>query len=113
MSTKVLFAVVIAFSSYLFSQTNPAGSSKKSTFSGTYTLRTDQKPQVQSIEVKGGNIYQEDGILSCRSECEVTFGGVLLKADEVDFSPPTGEASARGNVRIRALPVRSADTRQP
>jgi lipopolysaccharide assembly outer membrane protein LptD (OstA) len=112
MNAKVLFAIVILFSSYLFSQTNPAGSSAKSTFTGTYTLRTDQKPQVQSIQVKGVSVYQEDGILSCRSECEVTLGNVLLKADEVDFRTYTGECEARGNVRIKALPVSTGDTRQ-
>jgi lipopolysaccharide assembly outer membrane protein LptD (OstA) len=113
MNAKVLLAVVIFFSPLLFSQANPPGSSNKSTFTGTYTLRTDAKQQVQNIEVKGISVYSENGILSCRAECEVTLGSVLLKADEVDFHPNTGEAEARGNVKIKALPVKLADTRQP
>ena len=111
MNAKVLFAVVIFFGLFLFSQTNPAGSSNKSTYTGTYTLRTDEKVQLQSIEVKGVNVYQELGVLSCRTECEVTLGNVLLKADEVDFHTYTGEAEARGNVRIKALPVSTAGSR--
>ena len=105
MNGKVLLAVVIFFSPLLHSQTNPAGPSNKSTFTGTYTLRTDQKPQVQNFEVKGVTVYSELGVLSCRTECEITLGSVLLKADEVDFHTSTGEAEARGNVKIKALPV--------
>jgi lipopolysaccharide assembly outer membrane protein LptD (OstA) len=113
MNTKTLAMVVILFSSYLFSQANPTDASNKSTFKGTYTLRTDQKAQVQSIEITGGSVYQEDGVLSCRNECEVNLGRVLVKADEVDFRTYTGEAEARGNVRIKALPVIAADTQRP
>lgn len=113
MNAKVLFAVVIFFGSYLFGQANPTDSGNKSTFKGTYTLRTDQKPQVQSIELKGASVYQENGVLSCRNECEVKLGSVLVKADEVDFQTYTGEAEARGNVRIKALPVSAADPRRP
>jgi lipopolysaccharide assembly outer membrane protein LptD (OstA) len=113
MNTKLLSVVVILFSSYLFSQANPTAASNKSTFKGTYSLRTDQKPQVQSIEVKGVSVYQEDGVLSCRNECEVKLGRVLVKADEVDFQTYTGEAEARGNVKIKALPVGVADTKRP
>ena len=112
MNAKALFAILIFFSSYLFSQANPTDASNKSTFKGTYTLRTEQKAQVQSIELTGASVYQEDGVLSCRNECEVKLGRVLVKADEVDFQTYTGEAEARGNVRIRALPVSAADTQQ-
>jgi len=113
MNVKALFAVVIFFSSYLFSQANPTDASNKSTFKGTYTLRTDQKPQVQSIELSGASVYQEDGVLSCRNECEAKLGRVLVKAEEFDFRTYTGEAEARGNVRIQALPVSAADTQRP
>lgn len=114
MNVKALFAAVIfIFCPYLFSQASPNASSNKSTFKGTYTLRTDQKPQVQSIELTGASVYQEDGVLSCRNECEVKLGRVLVKADEVDFQTYTGEAEARGNVRIKALPDGAADTHRP
>jgi lipopolysaccharide assembly outer membrane protein LptD (OstA) len=113
MNTKTLAMVLILFSSYLFGQANRTDANNKSTFKGTYTLRTDQKPLAQSIELTGGSVYQEDGVLSCRSDCEVKLGYVLVKADEVDFQTYTGEAEARGNVRIKALPVRAADTLRP
>ncbi len=113
MNSKALSLVVILFSSYLFSQANPTDAGNKSTFKGTYIVRTDQKPQVQSIEVTRGSVYQEDGVLSCRNECEVNLGRVLVKADEVDFRTYTGEAEARGNVRIKVLPVSPADTHRP
>lgn len=106
MNPKALFPIVIFFSLFLFGQTNPDGSGNKSKYTGTYTLRTDEKVQVQSIEVKGVSVYQELGVLSCRTECEVMLGNVLLKAEEVDFHTYTGEAEARGNVRIKALLLR-------
>lgn len=110
MNAKGLFVVVIFFSSYLFSQANAADSGNKSTFKGTYTLRTDQGPVVKAIELMGGSVYQEDGVLSCRNECELKLGSVLVKADEVDFETYRGEARAHGNVMIKALPVGAADT---
>ena len=113
MKARVIFAVVIFFSSYLFGQPNAAGSSNKSTFKGTYTLRTDQGPEVQSIDLTGGTVYQENGVLSCRNDCEAKLGGVLVQADEFDFETYRGEAKASGNVTIKPLPVTAAATRQP
>jgi len=113
MNARVILAIVIFCSSYFFSQANAADSSNKSTFKGTYTLRTDQGPEVQSIELTGGSVYQEDGVLSCRNNCEVKLGGVLVQADEVDFETYRGEAKASGNVTIRPLPVTPTATRRP
>ncbi|MGA2099970.1 MAG: hypothetical protein ABSG34_02650 [Candidatus Sulfotelmatobacter sp.] len=115
MNAKIPLCAVIffTFTPFLFGQTNPTGPSNKSTYKGTYALRIDQNPQLQRIEVTGISVYSELGVLSCRAECEVTLGSVLLKADEVDFHTNTGEAEARGNVKIKALPVSAAATRQP
>lgn len=113
MNARVTIAVVIFFSSYLFSQANAAGPSNTSTFTGTYTLRTDRGPEVQSIELTGGSVYQENGVLSCRNDCKAKLGGVLVQADEFDFDTYRGEAKVSGNVTIKPLPVTAAITRQP
>lgn len=114
MKCTVLFAIAMLFGSYLYGQTNAtAPNGKAKLVTGTYATRTGQMTQVQSFVLRGADINSTNGLLSCRGDCEVTLGGALLKADEVDFHSDTGEAEARGNVRIKALPLGAPGTHQP
>ena len=113
MNPRVVVAIVILSITCLFGHANPVSTNDKSTFTGTYTVKSGQGLQVQNVVMTGIQVSSEDGILTCRRDCEVTLSGVLVKADEVYLNPRTGEAEARGSVRIKALPVNENGTRQP
>jgi lipopolysaccharide assembly outer membrane protein LptD (OstA) len=58
-------------------------------------------------------LSRQGELTTCRRDCELTFGGVLVKASEIDYHSDTVEAEARGNVRITALPDAAAASHQP
>lgn len=94
MRGKVLLAVVIFSSSFVWGRTNAAAPQQKR------GLPTAKSSQSVRAELTGMELRRRGELTKCRSDCELTLGGVLVKADEVDYHSETGEAEARGNVRI-------------
>lgn len=85
-------------------QTNLTGSSQKSVSAG-YTAKNGGTIETGMLALTGLKVATTDSVTTCRGECEMTVHGVLLKADEMDFHPNTGEVEARGNVRVKLLPL--------
>lgn len=108
MNANHLFALLILLVPYLIGQTPD-----KTTFTSTFTLKTGQTTEIQSIVVKGDEVASLNGVLTCHGGCQVTLGGLQLKADEFYFHPDTGEAEARYNVRVKVLPVSATVTKEP
>lgn len=101
MRGKVLLAVVIFASCFVWRQTNAAAPEQKpDRITGTNTVKRGQSVRA---ELTGVELRKQGDLTKCRSDCELTLaklGGVLVKADEVDYHSETREAEARGNVRI-------------
>ncbi len=94
------------FGSYLYGQASPSAQSDKSTLvTGAFPVRSDRSNEVHGFGLRGDSVRNGNELLSCRGNCELTLGSVVLNADEVDFHSETGVAEARGNVRIKALPL--------
>ena len=114
MRGKVLLAVVIFSSSFVWGQTN-AGlpGQKPGPIPGTPTAKTSQSARLHRVELTGTEVSKHGELTTCRRDCELTLGSVLVKASEIDYHSETGEAEARGNVRITALPDPAAASHQP
>lgn len=109
MRGKALLAVVMFSSSFVWGQTNPAAPGQKpGPIAGT-----SQSGRVHRVELTGMELSRQGELTTCRRDCELTFGGVLVKASEIDYRSDTVEAEARGNVRITALPDTVAASHQP
>ena len=89
MRGKVLLAVVTFYSSFVWGQTNAAAPEQ-----------TAKSSQSVRVELTGMELSKQGELTKCRRDCEMTLGGVLVNADEVDYHEETREAEARGNVRI-------------
>lgn len=109
MRGKALLAVVMLSSSFVWGQTNAAAPGQKP---GPITGRR-QSGRVHRVELTGMELSRQGELTTCRRDCELTFGGVLVKASEIDYRSDTVEAEARGNVRITALPDTVAVSHQP
>lgn len=98
MRGKVLLAVVIFASCFVWGQTNAAALEQKpDRITGTNTVKTGQSARTELTRME---LRKQGDLTKCRGDCELTLGGVLVKADEVDYHSETREAEARGNVRI-------------
>ncbi len=51
------------------------------------------------------NQQREESLLRYRGDVEMATPSFVLRADEVDYHSDTGIAEARGNVRIKLMPV--------
>lgn len=113
MRGKALLAVVMFSSSFVWGQTNAAAPGQKpGPITGT-PPKTSQSGRVHRVELTGMELSRQGELTTCRRDCELTFGGVLVKASEIDYRSDTVEAEARGNVRITALPDPAAASHQP
>lgn len=104
MRGKVLLAVVMFSSSFVWGQTNATAPEEKQGLITGNPVKTGQSVRVHSVELTGMELSKQGELTKCRRDCELTLGGVLVKADEIDYHSETGEAEARGNVRVKVLP---------
>lgn len=116
MRGKVLVAVVIFASSFVWGQTNVAAPGQKpGPITDTPPAKTSQSARVNRVELTGMELRKQGELTTCRRDCELTLRGVLVRASEIDYHSQTGEADARGNVRITIteLPNTAAVSHQP
>jgi hypothetical protein len=59
---------------------------------------------VGMANVTGREISVTESLIKCTNNCELKIHEVVLNADEMDIHPKTGDAEARGNVKIKVLP---------
>ena len=69
-----------------------------------YTAKSGSIVETGMLAVKGREITNSDSITKCNGDCEITIHDVILRADELDLHPSTGDVEARGNVRVKLLP---------
>jgi lipopolysaccharide assembly outer membrane protein LptD (OstA) len=58
------------------------------------------------FDIRARELNKYGPLTRARGDVELTTDTVLLHADEVDFNADTGEAEARGNVRVKFLSKR-------
>lgn len=104
-STVILCFVFLACP--LLGQTNPNASQQRLVSAG-YTVKSGGIVETGMLALKGSEITTAASLTKCRGDCEITIHHVILKADELDLHPNTGEVEARGNVRIKVLPLGAA-----
>ena len=101
---------LVCFGFLLAGQTNQTASTRK-TVTGMYHINKVHGSEDGGMVMRGMDFSfhdsAHDSVISCRGECELKVGTMLLQAGEVDFHARTGEAEARENVRIKVLPVRA------
>lgn len=113
MRGKVLLAVVMFSSPFVLGQTNaPVPGLKVALVTGTATAKSSQSVCVRIAELTGMEGSRQGELTKCRRNCELKLGSVLVKADEIDYHE-TGDAEARGNVRIKVLADTAAISHQP
>lgn len=88
-------------------QTNPNASQQRLVSAG-YTAKSGGIVETGMLALKGREITRADSLMKCHGDCEITIHNVILKADELDFHPKTGEVEARGNVRVKVVPQGAA-----
>jgi lipopolysaccharide assembly outer membrane protein LptD (OstA) len=99
-----LILSLICLGCLLVGQTSPTPSAQKKVATVGYTVRGQGVLETGMASVTGREISDTDSLIKCSGDCELKVHNSLLSADEVDFHPKTGEAEARGNVRIKLLP---------
>lgn len=104
-STLILSLTFSAWT--LPAQTNPNASQQRLVSAG-YTAKGGGKIETGMLALRGREITRADSLMKCRGDCEITIHNVILKADELDFHPKTGEVEARGNVRVKVVPYTAA-----
>jgi hypothetical protein len=109
MRSSMLILSLTFFAWTLPAQTNPNASQQRLVTAG-YTARSGGIVETGMLPLKGREITTTDSLLKCHVDCEITIHNVILKADELDFHPKTGEVEARGNVRVKVLPQGAAAT---
>ena len=109
MRFSMLILSLTFFAWTLAAQTNPNASQQRLVTAG-YTARSGGIVETGMLALKGREITTADSLLKCHADCEITIHNVILKADELDFHPKTGEVEARGNVRVKVLPQGAAAT---
>jgi len=106
---------LICFGLVLAGQTNQTAPTRK-TVVGMYHINKVHGSEDGGMVMRGMDFSYHssahDSMISCRGECELEVGKMLLQAGEVDFHTKTGTAEARENVRIKVLPV-GGGTRMP
>ncbi len=106
---------LICFGLVLAGQTNQTAPTRK-TVVGMYHINKVHGSEDGGMVMRGMDFSYHssahDSMISCRGECELEVGKMLLQAGEVDFHTKTGAAEARENVRIKVLPV-GGGTRMP
>ena len=102
---------LICFGFLLAGQTNQTAPTRK-TVTGMYHINKVHGSEDGGMVMRGMNFSSHDSVISCRGECELEVGTMLLQAGEVDFHNNTGEAEARENVRVKVLPA-GGGTRMP
>jgi lipopolysaccharide assembly outer membrane protein LptD (OstA) len=83
-------------------QTNVNTSSQKLVSAG-YTAKSAGIVETGMVALKGREITTADSLM-CHGDCEILVHNVVLKAEELDFHPDTGEVVARGNVTLKVVP---------
>jgi lipopolysaccharide assembly outer membrane protein LptD (OstA) len=101
MKTPILILCLISFT--LPAQTNLNASPQKLVTAG-YAAKSDGVVEIGMVELTGRKINKADSLTKCQGDCEITIHDIIVKADELDFHPDTGEAEARGNVRVKIMP---------
>jgi lipopolysaccharide assembly outer membrane protein LptD (OstA) len=99
--TPILILCLISFT--LPAQTNLNASPQKLVTAG-YAAKSDGVVEIGMVELTGRKINKADSLTKCQGDCEITIHDIIVKADELDFHPDTGEAEARGNVRVKIMP---------
>jgi lipopolysaccharide assembly outer membrane protein LptD (OstA) len=113
MRSSILIVCLAFFACTLPAQTNPNASQQRLVTAG-YTARSGGIVETGMLALKGREITETDSLttgdslMKCHGDCEITIHNVILKADELDFHPKTGEVEARGNVRVKVLPQAAA-----
>jgi lipopolysaccharide assembly outer membrane protein LptD (OstA) len=87
----------------LLGQTGQTSSSNKLVTFG-YTAKGRGMVETGMASVTGREIGSTDSLIRCSGNCELKIHEVVLNADEMDIQPKTGDAEARGNVKIKVLP---------
>jgi lipopolysaccharide assembly outer membrane protein LptD (OstA) len=107
MKPSILTLCLMFLACTLPAQTNLNASSLKVVSAG-YTAKGGGIVEAGMLGLKGREITTADSLIKCHGECEMTIHNVTLNADELDFRPNTGEAEARGTVRVKLLPQGAA-----
>lgn len=112
MRGKVLFAVAIFSSSFVWGQTNAAAPGQRP---GTPPAKTGQSVRANRAKITGLEMRTQGELTTCRRDCELTVRGVLVRASKIDYHSATSEAEARGDVTITIteLPDTAAVSHQP
>lgn len=87
----------------LLGQTSLTTSSNKTASFG-YATTGRGVSEVGMASVTGREISVTGSLIKCSGNCGLKIHDVVLNADEVDIKPETGDAEARGNVKIKILP---------
>jgi len=87
----------------LVGQTSLTTSSNKHVSFG-YSTKERGVLEVGMASVIGREISVTESLIKCSGNCELNIHAVVLNADEMDIQPNTGDAEARGNVKIKVLP---------
>jgi lipopolysaccharide assembly outer membrane protein LptD (OstA) len=87
----------------LLGQTSLTRSSNKTAEFG-YATTGRGVSEVGMASVTGREINVTGSLIKCSGNCGLRIHDVVLNADEVDIRPETGDAEARGNVKIKVLP---------
>jgi hypothetical protein len=101
MKTPILILCLMFFT--LPARTNLNASPQKLVTAG-YAAKNDGVVEIGMVDLTGRKINTADSLTKCQEDCEMTIHNVIVKADELDFHPNTGEAEARGNVRVKIMP---------
>jgi lipopolysaccharide assembly outer membrane protein LptD (OstA) len=104
-STLILCFMFLACT--LLAQENPNASQQRLVSAG-YTAKSGGMVETGMLALKGREITTAASLTRCHGDCEITIHQVILKADELDFHSNTGEVEARGNVRVKLLPLGAA-----
>lgn len=109
MSSSRLILCFMFLACTTLARTNPNASQRRLVSAG-YTATSDGIVESGILALKGREIAIVASLTKCHGDCEITIHDVILKADELDFHPNTGEVEARGNVRVKVLPQGAAAT---
>ncbi len=98
MKRFMLVVIVIACSFRFAASQAPVATHQVSV--GSVVTKEGRKISIGSVVIRGNRASSKEHTIECHGMCEMATSGFLLRADDLEFNPDTGEVSAPRNARL-------------